>query len=193
MKNLMDIILDGQQIFEYRLKFAFEPCDKQLERIEQLMSKYDLVESTPLKRTIFQTNPHDFPNLDAGEIWMMDVTLGRGLQHDRVTQQLCEALKVPAGLLLVRNMEEPIQEYLAAAEGDIEFDEEYVPKLTDADYSDAADVDHSDNMGDALADKAAEAKSENSHGYADFMIAGYEQMYPTAKSDVVADQGPTKE
>lgn len=192
----MDIILDGEQIFEYRLKFAFPPCEKQVERIEQVLGKYDLIESAPLTRTIFQTNPVDFPQLDAGEVWMMDVTLGRAMQPTVALQEVASIIGASESLIRVRNMAEPLQEYAAEAEGDIEFDEEYTPKTLDSEYTDAAPVDHSDNMGDELSDKAAQAATDQAKQrsvYAEFMVAGYEQMYPKAASDVAADQGPTKE
>lgn len=198
MKNLMDIILDGDQIFEYRIKFAFQPTEKHVTRIEQMLGKYDLHEAQPLKRTIFQSRPTDFENLGAGEIWMLDVTLGRALQPEITRIEIGALLKMPDSYIHVRNMAEPLQEYVTAEEdGDIDFDEEYTPKLLDPDYSDAAPVDKSDYMGDALADKVvAAAKADYAKDrtpYADYMVAGYEAMYQKAASDVAQDKGPTKE
>ena len=52
-------------------------------------------------------------------------------------------------------------------------------------------------MGDKLADKVVDAAkadySKERTPYADYMIAGYEAMYPRAKSDVTKDAGPRKE
>lgn len=197
MKNLMDIILDGEQIFEYRIKFAFRPEDKQVKRIEQMLSKYDLIESQALKRTIFQARPTDFENLGPGEIWMLDVTLGRALHAPSALLEIGNLLKVSEAYLRVRSMAEPLQEYVQGLEdGDIDFDEEYTPKLIDTEYSDAAKINKHDYMGDELADKAVNAAKEHYSKdrtpYSDYMVAGYASMKQAA-SDIEPDQGPTKE
>lgn len=196
MKDLMDMIIDGEQTFEYRLKFAFPPTDKQVERIERMLGKYDLMESTPIKRTIFQTNPIDFPELDAGEIWMLDVTLARGLQPTVALQEISQLISIPESLIRIRNMADPIQQYVAETEGDIEFDEEYNVKMLDPDYSEAEPVDHATTMGDELSGRVAKAATDHAKDnsvYTEYMVAGYEQMYQKAKADVSADAGPTKE
>lgn len=194
----MDIILDGEQVFEYRIKFAFQPTDKQVERIEQMLGKFDLIESQPLKRTIFQSRPTDFENLGPGEIWMLDVTLARGLVPSITVSEIGKLLKVSDSFIHVRNMAEPLQEYVTDEEnGDIDFDEEYTPKMLDPDYSDAPEINKNDFMGDELSDKVvAAAKADYAKGrtpYAEYMVPGYESMYQKAASDVAQDNGPTKE
>ncbi len=192
----MDIILDGEQIFEYRIKFTYEPSSKDVERVKRFMEKYDVVDCGAVRHTIFQTNPVDFPHLDAGEIYMMDVSTARAMQLTEAIRKLAEYTDIPECCLNIRNMAEPLQCYESVEEDDLQFDEEYEAKLFDTEYKDAPAVDVQENMGDALSDKAtSEAKSNPRNAeYSQFMAAGFgQELYPTAKSDVKQDGGPTKE
>lgn len=197
MKNLMDIILDGEQLHEYRLKFAFEPSEHQVTRIKQLLEKYDLVSSDPMKRTIFQSRPLDFYNLDAGEIWMMDVSTARPVSDNVLLYEMGSLLKVSEALLRVRPKNAPYQEQLAEQEDDLQLDE-YVTKLTDTDYTDAPEINIDELAGDkfvdTVVDKAVQEYSKDRTPYAAYMMAGFEAMNPPqAQSDAPADGGPTKE
>lgn len=193
----MDIILDGEQIFEYRIKFTFEPSDKDVERVKRFMESYDVVDCGAIRHTIFQTNPVDFPHLDAGEIYIMDVSTSRALQLTEAIRKLAEYTDIPECCLNIRNMAEPLACYESVEEDDLDFDETYEPKLFDKDYKDAPAVNIDENMGDKLSDNAAAeaSKAAKAKGlYSQYMAAGFgQELYPTAKSDVKQDGGPTKE
>ena len=196
MKDLKDIILNGEQVYEYRLKFAFEPEGKNVERIKQILEKYDAIDVSPVKRTIFQSRPLDFYNLDCGEIYIIDASTKRPIQDQVLLSEICAAMCCSEALVRVRNKHSVYQEEMDKQEDDLALDE-YIVKMTDADYTDAQEINVDDFMGDKLADKAVDAaKAEYSKErtpYADYMIAGYEAMYPRAKSDVAKDAGPRKE
>lgn len=192
----MDIILDGEQIFEYRLKFAFPPSEQDVAKVERYLQKFDLIESTAVRHTIFQTNPVDFPQLDAGEIYLLDVTTARAMQIQDTIQELAEHISQHQDLIRIRNMAEPLQSYVTEAEDDLEFDEVYTPKLLDTEYSDAEKIDADEYMGDKLSDKVADEASQHAKNkglYSEYMVAGYEKMYPKASPDSPAPTGPVKE
>ena len=196
MKDLKDIILNGEQVYEYRLKFAFDPEGKNVERVKSILEKYDLVDMSPVKRTIFQSRPLDFYNLDCGEIYIIDASTKRPIQDAVLLSDLCSSMCCSESLVRVRNKNSVYQDEMAQQEDDLQLDE-YIVKMNDKDYTDAPTINVDDFMGDKLADKVVDAAkadySKERTPYADYMIAGYEAMYPRAKSDVTKDAGPRKE
>ena len=191
----MKFLLEGKEANEYRLKFAFEPTAKQLDKLKAALSKYDLISFGPVKKTIFQTKPLDFADMDCGEIYMIDIETELPASQNIMLYDITNCMKVPESLVRVRNAHEPIQSQLDE-DGDIEFDE-YIPKLMDSDYKDAEPIDPTEYMGDKLSDKiideATKDYSEERTPYAEFMSASFNHYYPKADSDVQKDAGPTKE
>lgn len=183
MKDLMGVLLSNQVSTEYRVKFAFEPSKKQVEDLKLIFDKYDCQGMSKLDRTIFQSKPVDFYSLDCGEIWMLDVDLLKGIQHDIIRAEICKALKVPETFVVIGLKDVPHNTY--ELDNEIDFDE-YVPKTLDTQYSDAHEV-SDDLYGEKLKDKVISAAEEDYKKdrtpYSEYMIAGYEQMYPVAKPD----------
>lgn len=196
MKDLKDIIMNGEQVYEYRLKFAFDPEGKNVDRIKQILEKYDLVDVSPVKRTIFQSRPLDFYNLDCGEIYIIDATTKRPIQDAVLLADICSSMCVSESLVRVRNKNSLYQDEMAKQEDDLQLDE-YIVKMTDTNYTDAETINVDDHAGDKFVDKVVDAAvadySKDRTPYSDFMIAGYEAMYPKAKADVKKDAGPRKE
>ena len=184
MKDLMGVLLSNQVATEYRVKFAFEPSKKQLQELQYIFDKYDCQGMSKLDRTIFQSKPVDFYSLDCGEIWMVDVDLLKGIQPDIVKAEISKALKVPDTFIVVGLKDIPHSTY--ELDNEIDFDE-YVPKTLDTDYSDAHAV-NNDVYGEKLISKVVSSANdeykEDRTPYSEYMIAGYEQMYPVAKPDV---------
>ncbi|AUS02967.1 hypothetical protein NVP2275O_386 [Vibrio phage 2.275.O._10N.286.54.E11] len=196
MKDLNTILTESTQSHEYRLKFAFEPTNKCVEKLQRVLSKYDLVSFGPVKKTIFQSKPLDFYELDCGEIYMIDVETSRAVSQNIMLYDITSCLKVSEALVRVRGKNEPVQQPMEEQEDDIKFDE-YITKLTDTNYSDAVDIDVNELMGDALADEVAKQTLDQYNNerqpWAEFMDASFNHYYPKAPSDVVKDSGPTKE
>jgi hypothetical protein len=187
----MDIILDAKQTHEYTLKLAFEPSEAQIKRIEQILGKYDPLSISKVDRTIFQNKPQDFPNLDCGEIFIIKAELSRGVQHDIMLAELSNAMKVSSALVKFINTNGPQSTY---DDEDLELDE-YLPKLLDKDFTDAHAIDSSTLYGDKLSDEVqaqvVNKYNENGTPYSEYMIAGYEVLYPV-KRDAVTKSSPTK-
>lgn len=196
MKDLKDIILNSEQIHEYRIKFAFEPSEADVTRVKQILEKYDLLDAGHVKRTIFQSRPLDFYNLDCGEIYIMDVSVKRGIQDQVLLHELGAAMHCSEALIRVRNKNTVYQEELSAQEDDLELDE-YMEIDSTTGSGPELCPDRDDYAGDDFVDSvvkaAVEDYSKDRTPYADFMIAGYEAMYPKAASDVAKDAGPRKE
>lgn len=195
MKDLKDIILNSEQIHEYRIKFAFEPSEKDVTRIKQILEKYDLLDAGYVKRTIFQSRPLDFYNLDCGEIYIMDISVKRGIQDQVLLHELGAAMHCSEALIRVRNKNSLYQEAMEAQEDDLELDE-YIEISVDGSGPELCpdrDQYAGDDFVDAVVKAAVDDYSKERTPYSDFMVAGFEAMYPKAASDVAKDAGPRKE
>lgn len=211
MKNLMDIILNSEQVHEFRIKFAFQPSDQNIERIKQILGKYDLVDCSPLTRTIFQVKPMDFYNLDAGEIWMFDVTLAQPVIPEILQAEVSGIVGCAQDLVHVRDKASPYQQQMAAQEDDIEFDE-VVSLAANPDHEKTSICPHSIS-GDNFADEVVQAAKDHFAAQVDgkyndfdlsslvtdktdaakYMVAGFNAFNPKASTDVPKDAGPRKE
>lgn len=178
MNRLQDMLTSLNPVFSYRIKFACEPSTEELHKItSRLTDRYDAFDIGAVKKTIFQTNPIDFYNLDCGEIWMFDFKCHRGVQPQMLVFEIGNILKWPESLIHVRSNDEPYQIEIAGTEDDIDFDEEYEPRLLDPEYKEVPEVDAEEIAGQGRADAAVkdaiDAYNKDKKPYFDFLSAGF--------------------
>lgn len=169
-KSLKDILKDKESVHSYRIKFAFEPHDEMIRSLEHFLNKYDLIKIGDVNKTIFQSKPMDFEHLDAGEIWMVDVELGRGMSSGIALQELAKHLFTSEDLIRIRGEFEPAQIEASIQEDDIELDE-YIVKIDDPEYTDALQFEQSDIVGDEYSLSVAKDASETKSKYTEYMFA----------------------
>lgn len=73
--SLKQYIAETERSYTYRLKTIVPLDDEAMERIERALLKYQPMELTRPRKTMFQQNPLDFTNVEAAEVWMVDFTL----------------------------------------------------------------------------------------------------------------------
>lgn len=172
MNKLQQILTDNKPVYEYRVKFAFEPSTEQLSKVTQrLVDRYDAFEVGALKKTIFMEKPLDFYELDCGEIWMFDFKCNRGVQSNVLMYEIGNLLSVTEALIRVRSKDEPRQIEMTISEDDVDFDE---IRVIGKDFGDA--VDSKDLSGQERADKAVEDAMEEikrDNKYSQYMSAGF--------------------
>ncbi|MED6699513.1 hypothetical protein VWH97_07235 [Escherichia coli O157] len=172
MNKLQQILTENKPVYEYRVKFAFEPSTEQLSKVTQrLVDRYDAFEVGALKKTIFMEKPLDFYELDCGEIWMFDFKCNRGVQSNVLMYEIGNLLSVTEALIRVRSKDEPRQIEMSISEDDVDFDE---IRVIGKDFGDA--VDSTGISGQERADKAVEdAKEEikRDNKYSQYMSAGF--------------------
>ena len=197
MRNLKTILKESAQGKEFILKFAFEPKPDMIQKIRQALEKYDIVSFGDVKKTIFQSKPLDFYNLDCGEIYMINIEIMRPASQNIMLYDITSRLKVSEALVRVRGADEPLEIERTAEEHDIDFDEEYCTKLTDPEYKDAPQINSKEFMGDDLADEVVKVSVEEYNKdrtpWAEYMGADFSHYFKKANSDVPKDNGPVKE
>lgn len=93
--------------YKYRIKTIVELDDEAMDRIERVLAKYMPVDVSSVKKTIIQKNPLDFPNVDAAEVYIVDVELALPASGYVMTQELKLALNLPEKFVVVRSFADP--------------------------------------------------------------------------------------
>jgi hypothetical protein len=103
MTTLLEYIQDLETKHDIRIKFCFEITDDMMDRIERHLQKYDAEKISKPTKTILQTRPMDFPQLDSAEIYIIDFTSTLPVSNEMLRQELIRILNVPEGYVVVRN------------------------------------------------------------------------------------------
>ncbi|WOL22737.1 hypothetical protein [Escherichia phage vB_EcoM_JNE01] len=173
MNKLQQILTDNKPVYEYRVKFAFEPSNEQLSKVTQrLMDRYDAFEVGGLKKTIFMEKPLDFYDLDCGEIWMFDFKCNRGVQSNVLMYEIGNLLSVTEALIRIRSKDEPRQIEMTDLEDDIDFDDyEPVIGVPFGAPEDSTDIAGQERAETAVKDAIDAVKKDNK--YSQYMSAGF--------------------
>lgn len=124
MNNVQKFLSTLSPEYSYRIKFAFEPSNKELELLStHLTSKYDMFEMSDIYKTPFQSVPKDFEHLNsAGEVWMFDFKSKRGVSDNLLTYEIGNIMKVPENYIVIRNNLQTLDPVLDDLELDDEID-----------------------------------------------------------------------
>ena len=115
MKSLKTYITEAKTEYPFRLKFAVDITDDDLDALESCLDRYGVKSVSKATKTIMQKHPMDFGNLPAGEIHIVDIVLEYPTTPDTLTSYLHSKLGVPQSHLVVRspNNPEEVQNYEA--------------------------------------------------------------------------------
>lgn len=148
MPTLLEYIEQLKEKHEFRVKIACEVTDEMMDKIERHLQKYDAEKISSPSKTILQARPLDFPNLDMGEIYIIDFTSNLPVSNEMLKQELVRLLDVSEGLVVVRGANED-REIEQEEEKLQDKKEEYKPKVgADYDKSEAAEQKPADLYGD---------------------------------------------
>lgn len=107
MATLREYIEQLQQKHDIRIKLACEVSDDMVDKIERHLQKYDVQKVSAPNKTILQTRPLDFPNMEMAEIFIIDFSCHLPVSTGMLQQELAKLLNVQEGLVVVRNAIEP--------------------------------------------------------------------------------------
>lgn len=110
MNNIRDYIALTERTYSYRIKTIAPLEDEQMTAIEKVMLKYDPLDITHPRKTLFQTNPLDFLNIEGGaEVFIVDITLGLPVSPSVLHTRLCSALRLADKFVVVIGANDPIE------------------------------------------------------------------------------------
>jgi hypothetical protein len=107
MATLREYIEQLQQKHDIRIKIACEVSDEMMDKIERHLQKYDVQKVNAPNKTILQSRPLDFPNMDMAEVYIIDFTCQLPVSTEMLHQELARLLNMQEGLIVVRNANEP--------------------------------------------------------------------------------------
>ena len=206
-KKLEDYIMLRKDEKTFRVKFAFQPKDIDMDRVERALQKYDVIDIGPISKTIFQKNPVDFADINNSEIWIFDVTLGFPVASFVLKEELIQLFKTHSKFIVVRGEDDPLQEQ---ADEILEDDEDNETANADEDSEPILNNDHYEELSEFEADAKeyygddyneemlkvfAEEKAKLDARYHKYDYPAGEGLFPEVvlDSDIKQDDGPTKE
>jgi len=148
MTTLLEYIEQMQTKHDIRIKFCCPVTDEMMDKIERHLQKYDAEKVSSPKKTILQTRPMDFPQVDSAEIYIIDFVSNLPVSNEMLKQELAKLLAVSEGEVVVRNQADPIE--IEQEEEKIkDKDTEYKVKMgADYDKSEKSDVKPDELYGD---------------------------------------------
>lgn len=130
-KSFREFLAESAKEYPLVLRFAVAIGDREVDKIERFLSKYDLRSITSVKITPITKNSMFFPEVENTEVSKIDIVTGYPMAADILRQQLADLLEMNITHILVHKEGwEPEEE--------VEVDADR-PALLDSDYDDASD------------------------------------------------------
>lgn len=107
MTSFFDYLVASTKEFHYRIRTILPIDDVTLDRVEYVLSKYDLVSIDGPKKTIMQSRPLDFSNMLAAEIYIIDIVTHIPVSPYILQQELRHILGVTESQIVVRGENDP--------------------------------------------------------------------------------------
>ena len=146
MKRLVEYI--QEKTYELRVKFAMPLTDDQVNHIETLLDRYELVSMKKPKKTPIQSNPMHFEGIKNAEVYIIDAEVKYPAAPHIVRELLVQELRIPHSYVYVRTPYDPSE-----ADAEAVVDAADGSKLEDGDYKDAPKVDANDYFGSKYNEK----------------------------------------
>jgi len=102
-------IAESERRYHFRIKTVVEVGDKEMERIELALAKYQPLEIGRVKKTLMQSNPLDFHGIENAEVYILDVVLALPASSHVLQQDIRHSLNIPEKYIVVRGDNEPIE------------------------------------------------------------------------------------
>lgn len=107
MKKLSDYIMFNSKKYKFNVKIASEVTDEHINMLEDILKKYGVEDITKPKKTIFHTNPIDFPNIKASELWLFDITLKYPTTVQNLIEDVKKCMMIEENRIVIYNANNP--------------------------------------------------------------------------------------
>jgi hypothetical protein len=143
MKTFKDYLTESKKQWPFRVKIAGAISSDQEKTLKGLLERFTVSEFRKLKTTPVQALPLDFPQVKNCEVNIFEVVLDYPATPQELVEYLSTNLGVNKKNLVVRNPNEPGEEYQ-----NIEKSHDKKPLLTDPTYAEAGNPKFEDYYGD---------------------------------------------
>lgn len=104
--DIRQYIAETERTYSYRLKSVVPLDDAVLDMIEKVIMKWQPFSMSKPKKTMFQSHPLDFPEVQNAEVWMTDIVLGLPIAQHIMRKMITDALHLPEKMMVVRGENE---------------------------------------------------------------------------------------
>lgn len=111
MKSFKEYLMESKKTYPFKVKIAGDVTPEQESTLKQLLDKYQVVEFKKAAKTPVQALPLDFPRLTNKEVNIWEVTLDYPITSFELTNYLGNGLRINESCIVVRNPNEPSEEY----------------------------------------------------------------------------------
>lgn len=126
--SIYDYIQRCEKTYCLRVKLAVPVGDTEMEKLERIALKYDPIRIGNPRKTIFQANPLDFPNIGGAEIYIVDVEFSLPASPWVLAREIHTALGIPEKMIVVHAPDSPIEIDLERIAAELEIEEEAAKK-----------------------------------------------------------------
>jgi hypothetical protein len=154
--DIKQYITETEKQYHLRLKTIVPLDDEKMDKIEMMIAKYQPTSVSRPNKTMLQRQPLDFPNVEAAEVYIVDMSFASPIAPHILRADMRKILNAPEEHVFVRTRNEPgeLQTEIINAISDIKAEAEkkgliLLALLDDPDYNEAETTDHSELFGNA--------------------------------------------
>lgn len=116
MKKFTDFLTESKKTYTFKIRVAGELPEACEDRLETALKKYNVLNMSSASKTPIVERPLDFPQLTNCEVHSWDVELEYPTTSNQLEQYLRETCKISHSHLIVRNPNEPQEDYQETTE-----------------------------------------------------------------------------
>ena len=109
MKNLFEYVQEAKKEYKWRVKFAVPVSSDMTDKMEGLLTRFDVKSVSQPKKTIIQGRPLDFADAGPSEIYIVDLVCEMPTTREAVRELLASGLKIHMSQIVVRDPSEPLE------------------------------------------------------------------------------------
>ncbi len=116
MRKFNEILTEAKKTYEFKVGIAGDCPDECVQQMKMALEKYDVVNITAGKKTPIQERPLDFPQLQNMEVTYFEAEVNYPTTPQVLQEYLGKCCGVDQAYIIVRNMNDPREEYQDAPE-----------------------------------------------------------------------------
>lgn len=142
MKTFKEYLTESVKKYDFKIKVASDCGADQEAKLKGILERFGVTAFKKAGKTPIQELPMDFPTLRNEEVHIYEVTLDYPTTPHELTNFITAGMKLSEQRVVVRNPNEPSEEYQIPAE------KRDGALLTDGDYKEATNAKHEDYYGE---------------------------------------------
>lgn len=119
MKSFKEILTESKKTYEFKIGVAGELPEGLQDRMETALKKFGLLNVSAGKKTPIQERPLDFPQLQNMEVTYFEAEVEYPTTVQVLQEYLGKCCTVSQSHIIVRNVNEPQEQYQNAKEDDV--------------------------------------------------------------------------